>query len=201
MNPYEGGEEFANPAITPGKPGAEEAKKAEAGGQMAGQAALTPELAGMMGTETAGMMGAMNPLAQGFPLTPELAAQTGQATMGAGMGGAPAMAPQGAQNFFSRGLQNQHPGWSMENFNKNLGDMNFAGNAPSWAPMATGIGGLGMANYWSEDAAAEEEAKRQEETDADNRQTQDRYNYYSDLARRVNAGELTAPTFLPPYTR
>jgi hypothetical protein len=131
----------------------------------------------------------------------------GQAAMGqmaeqqVGQQAAQMAAQQGPQNFFSRGLQNQHPGWSMENFNNNLGDMNFMGNAPSWAPMATGIGGLGMANYWSEDAAAEEEAKRQEETDADNRQTQDRYNYYSDLARRVNAGELTAPTFLPPYTR
>jgi HK97 family phage portal protein len=34
MNPYDGGDEFANPAITPGKPGAEEPKESESSQQM-----------------------------------------------------------------------------------------------------------------------------------------------------------------------
>ena len=190
---------------------------AQAGGQAMNQAALqgaattplTGQMAGQLGMQTAGTAAiplGMGPMAGMAPLTEGLAGQLGADTMGAagaGIAADPTWA-QGMQgdsklaNFALKGVDANYPGWNPTTFGENLGNMDFSG-APGWSPYAAGIGGLGMANYWSEDAAKEEEAKRNAASEADAKATRDRYNYYADMAREINAGRLAPPSSLPKY--
>lgn len=97
-------------------------------------------------------------------------------------------------NRLSEGVQSQYPGFSLENLGANYSARGLQ-DIPTAAKLATGIGGLGMANYWSQDALRDQQRARERASQQEADAVRARYNRYADLARRVNRGELLPPSF------
>lgn len=137
---------------------------------------------------------------QGGTLDPSLmAGEIGMAAPGAVTEAVPppSMMDRAGQ-WVSDGVQSRHPGWSTENLWNNVSSGNFKPISGA-AKLGMGIGGLGMANYWSQDAMEAEQAGRNAEREAEMQRVRDRYNYYADMARQVNSGRIAPPSFLPAY--
>lgn len=159
---------------------------------------------GGMGTPAAGaaddavMTGATQAANQALADPSLLAAQTGMALPNA----AQAMPPPGlgeqAGNWLQGRVQQVNPGWSADTFMDNLTSGDFSG-VSGMSKLGMGLGGLGMGGYWAGDMAKEREAKQEAETEAERQRVQERYDHYADLARRINAGQIAPPTFLPRY--
>ena len=83
-------------------------------------------------------------------------------------------------------------------FWNNIGDKLNAGdfsNINKSSAYAAGIGGLGMANYWAQDAAKQNALGVQEDKDRKAEEQKKRVAAVMDLARRFNQGMVTPPSF------